>query len=199
MRTLRILCGENKGARPSRSALSVQGGDLPLHAAMGASRHALQLQRATRTAQPARTTLEACCTIGRAVCAWLCMKFGRSALLAHATTQHGRGPTNRLLRNRFLVLSCAAVPVRREMEGNRREQCRGWVGFSAQMAHRITAGADLLLMPSRFEPCGLNQLYAMAYGTVPVVHAVGGLRDTVVRTLGTLTGRGTQGLPSTVM
>ena len=68
---------------------------------------------------------------------------------------------------------------RREMESSRHEQCRGWVGFSVAMAHRITAGADLLLMPSRFEPCGLNQLYAMAYGTVPVVHAVGGLRDTV--------------------
>ena len=67
----------------------------------------------------------------------------------------------------------------REMESSRHEQCRGWVGFSVAMAHRITAGADLLLMPSRFEPCGLNQLYAMAYGTVPVVHAVGGLRDTV--------------------
>lgn len=67
----------------------------------------------------------------------------------------------------------------REMEEHRQDQCRGWVGFSVRMAHRITAGCDILLMPSRFEPCGLNQLYAMAYGTVPVVHAVGGLRDTV--------------------
>jgi starch synthase len=60
-----------------------------------------------------------------------------------------------------------------------KNKCRGWVGFSVKMAHRITAGVDMLLMPSRFEPCGLNQLYAMAYGTVPIVHAVGGLRDTV--------------------
>ena len=67
----------------------------------------------------------------------------------------------------------------REMEARNHGQCRGWVGFSVPMAHRITAGADILLMPSRFEPCGLNQLYAMSYGTVPVVHAVGGLRDTV--------------------
>ncbi|XP_062233237.1 soluble starch synthase 2-3, chloroplastic/amyloplastic-like [Phragmites australis] len=59
------------------------------------------------------------------------------------------------------------------------DKVRGWVGFSVPMAHHITAGADVLLMPSRFEPCGLNQLYAMAYGTVPVVHAVGGLKDTV--------------------
>lgn len=67
----------------------------------------------------------------------------------------------------------------RGMEAARPDQCRAWVGFSVAMAHRMTAGADILLMPSRFEPCGLNQLYAMAYGTVPVVHAVGGLRDTV--------------------
>lgn len=67
----------------------------------------------------------------------------------------------------------------RNMENWNKEKCKSWVGFSVKMAHRITAGCDLLLMPSRFEPCGLNQLYAMRYGTVPVVHAVGGLRDTV--------------------
>ncbi|KAL8193486.1 hypothetical protein R6Q57_026621 [Mikania cordata] len=67
----------------------------------------------------------------------------------------------------------------REMENQHHEKVRGWVGFSVKMAHRITAGVDVLLMPSKFEPCGLNQLYAMCYGAVPVVHAVGGLKDTV--------------------
>ncbi|KAG6537603.1 soluble starch synthase 2-2, chloroplastic/amyloplastic-like [Zingiber officinale] len=67
----------------------------------------------------------------------------------------------------------------RRFESEHQDKVRGWVGFSVKMAHRITAGADILLMPSRFEPCGLNQLYAMMYGTIPVVHAVGGLRDTV--------------------
>nr|AAP41030.1 soluble starch synthase II [Colocasia esculenta] len=68
----------------------------------------------------------------------------------------------------------------RSFQGNHCGKVRSWVGFSVKMAHRITAGADVLLMPSRFEPCGLNQLYAMMYGTIPLVHAVGGLRDTVV-------------------
>ena len=53
------------------------------------------------------------------------------------------------------------------------------LGFSDELAHRIEAGADIFLMPSRYEPCGLNQLYSLKYGTVPVVHATGGLADTI--------------------
>ncbi|MDC0935712.1 glycogen synthase GlgA [Pirellulales bacterium] len=52
--------------------------------------------------------------------------------------------------------------------------------FSNELAHRIEAGADMFLMPSQYEPCGLNQLYSLKYGTVPVVRATGGLADTVI-------------------
>jgi starch synthase len=56
---------------------------------------------------------------------------------------------------------------------------RAWLGFDEPRAHRVEAGCDFFLMPSRFEPCGLNQLYSLAYGTLPIVRATGGLADTV--------------------
>ena len=55
--------------------------------------------------------------------------------------------------------------------------------FDEEMAHLIEAGADIFLMPSRYEPCGLNQMYSLRYGTIPVVHATGGLDDSVVDVL----------------
>jgi starch synthase len=53
------------------------------------------------------------------------------------------------------------------------------IDFDNRLAHQIEAGSDIFLMPSRFEPCGLNQMYSLRYGTIPVVHATGGLDDTI--------------------
>jgi len=54
------------------------------------------------------------------------------------------------------------------------------IGFSQSLAHRIEAGADFFLMPSRYEPCGLNQMYSLRYGTIPIVRVTGGLDDSVI-------------------
>ena len=62
---------------------------------------------------------------------------------------------------------------------SRRSQVGVYLGFSNELAHKIEAGADMFLMPSRFEPCGLNQMYSLKYGTVPIVRAAGGLDDTI--------------------
>lgn len=63
-------------------------------------------------------------------------------------------------------------------------------GYNERLAHRIEAGADMFMMPSLFEPCGLNQMYSLRYGTVPIVRAVGGLDDTV-ENWDAVSGRGT--------
>ena len=60
-----------------------------------------------------------------------------------------------------------------------RERVRVQIGFDDALAHRIEAGADVFLMPSHFEPSGLNQLYSLKYGTIPIVRATGGLKDSV--------------------
>ncbi len=59
------------------------------------------------------------------------------------------------------------------------DRISAYIGFDERRAHLVEGGADMFLMPSRYEPCGLNQMYSMRYGTVPVVRAVGGLVDTV--------------------
>jgi starch synthase len=60
------------------------------------------------------------------------------------------------------------------------------IGYHDGLSHRIEAGADMFLMPSRYEPCGLNQIYSLRYGTVPIVRATGGLADTVDSSTGFL-------------
>lgn len=83
----------------------------------------------------------------------------------------------------FLVLGSGEKLVENELE-TVKHQLGGYVntyiGYSEPLSHLIYAGADFLLMPSRVEPCGLNQMYALRYGTVPIVRNIGGLRDTVV-------------------
>jgi starch synthase len=67
----------------------------------------------------------------------------------------------------------------RDLAGKYPDRLAVRVGYDEQLSHRIEGGADLFLMPSRFEPCGLNQMYSLAYGTPPVVRRTGGLADTV--------------------
>ena len=77
----------------------------------------------------------------------------------------------------------------REMQLQHPEQVSVHIGFLPQMAKRIYAGADIFLMPSQNEPCGLAQMVAMRYGTIPIVRETGGLNDTVIDA-GTIGGNG---------
>jgi len=80
------------------------------------------------------------------------------------------------------VLGSGEAPIEamfRAMAKAHPEQFAVHVGYDEGLAHRIEAGADMFLMPSRYEPCGLSQLYSLRFGTVPIVRATGGLEDTV--------------------
>ncbi|MEO9210015.1 MAG: glycosyltransferase, partial [Ginsengibacter sp.] len=82
----------------------------------------------------------------------------------------------------FLVLGSGEKTVENQLE-NLQHQLFGYyncmIGYNEKLSHQMYAGADFLLMPSRVEPCGLNQMYALRYGTIPMVRRTGGLRDTV--------------------
>ncbi len=83
----------------------------------------------------------------------------------------------------FVVLGTGAPEYERffrKAAERHRGRVAALITFSEEWAHRIEAASDMFLMPSRFEPAGLNQQYSLAYGTVPVVRATGGLRDTIV-------------------
>jgi starch synthase len=67
----------------------------------------------------------------------------------------------------------------RSMEYKYPQKLKAYIGFNNALAHKIEAGSDIFLMPSLFEPCGLNQMYSQIYGTPPLVRATGGLEDTV--------------------
>ncbi|MEQ1667577.1 MAG: glycosyltransferase, partial [Sulfuriferula sp.] len=68
----------------------------------------------------------------------------------------------------------------REFAINHPHRVAVFIGYDEALAHLVEAGADMFLMPSRFEPCGLNQMYSLRYGTPPIVYRTGGLADTVV-------------------
>ncbi|GAB3019853.1 glycogen synthase GlgA [Niabella terrae] len=83
----------------------------------------------------------------------------------------------------FLVLGSGNPYVEAalaEMNRTLRGYVNSYIGYSEPLSHQIYAGADFLLMPSRVEPCGLNQMYALRYGTIPIVRSIGGLKDTVL-------------------
>ena len=82
----------------------------------------------------------------------------------------------------FLVLGSGEPDLEIQLD-QMKQQFNGYfnsyIGYDEKLSHLIYAGADFLLMPSRVEPCGLNQMYALRYGTVPMVRSTGGLKDTV--------------------
>ncbi|HEY1007332.1 MAG TPA: glycogen/starch synthase, partial [Sphingobacteriaceae bacterium] len=83
----------------------------------------------------------------------------------------------------FLVLGSGEKFIEyelKELNEKHPAECAVYIGYNEELSHHVYAAADFLLMPSRVEPCGLNQLYSLRYGTMPVVCSTGGLKDTVL-------------------
>ena len=83
----------------------------------------------------------------------------------------------------IIILGSGAKEVESELKSLEtpfRNSFSAYIGYNEDLAHQIYAASDFLLMPSRIEPCGLNQMYALRYGTIPIVHRTGGLANTVV-------------------
>ena len=83
----------------------------------------------------------------------------------------------------FLILGSGDTQVEEQLT-NLKSSFAGYynskIGYNEKLSHQMYAGADFILMPSRVEPCGLNQMYALRYGTIPIVRSTGGLKDTVI-------------------
>lgn len=80
----------------------------------------------------------------------------------------------------ILLLGSGHEKTENELTAIPQENFNTFIGYDEKLAHIMYAGADFLLMPSRVEPCGLNQMYSLRYGTVPIVNAIGGLKDTII-------------------
>jgi starch synthase len=80
----------------------------------------------------------------------------------------------------ILLLGSGHKEIEKELIEIPTENFNTFIGYDEKLAHTMYAGADFLLMPSRVEPCGLNQMYSLCYGTVPIVNAIGGLKDTII-------------------
>jgi len=95
-------------------------------------------------------------------------------------TMKNKSESNRM---NFLILGSGDPVVESQLEAIKSSfvgYYNSQIGYNEKLAHQMYAGADFILMPSRVEPCGLNQMYAMRYGTVPIVRSTGGLKDTVI-------------------
>lgn len=127
---------------------------------------------------------------------WLCKEFGFSAskplfaFIGRLVYEKGAdllpAVLDKILSKKecsILILGSGNPEVESALE-NLKKKHKGvyntFIGYDEKLSHLIYAGADFLLMPSRVEPCGLNQLYSLRYGTIPVVRSIGGLKDTVI-------------------